>query len=72
MFSNINCPIRTLRLKWGGGGVEENKMMMMKKKKKETLNVSHFHGRLLLFHGKKQASNWKIFNCADLTGTEML
>jgi hypothetical protein len=45
-------------------------MNMMKKKKK--LNVSDFHGRLLLFHGKRQASNWNIFNCEDLTGTEML
>jgi len=37
-------------------------MMMMKKKK---LNVSDFHSRLLQLHGKRQASNWNIFNCAD-------
>jgi len=49
-------------------GGREKKMKMKKKK----LNVSDFHDRLLLFHGKGRASNWNIFNCADLTGTEML
>jgi len=64
MFSNINCPIKKLWLKQMGG--REKKMKMKK------LNVSDFHDRLLLFHGKGRASNWNIFNCADLTGTEML
>jgi hypothetical protein len=44
------------------------RMMMMMKK----LNVSDFHGRLLLFHRTRRASNWNIFNCAELRGTEML
>jgi hypothetical protein len=48
---------------------KKKKMMMMEMKK---LNVSDFHGRLLLLHRTRQASNWNIFNRAELRGTEML
>jgi hypothetical protein len=53
---------------------KEEEEMMMKKTMKKTkkLNVSDFHGRLLLFHRTRQAPNRNIFNCVELTGTEML